>query len=139
MITTPANSLFQWKEEYSIHNSEVDMQHKKLVGLLNSLYEGMMAGKSTQQLDKLLTELVNYTHVHFTSEERLMQTSKYPGFKLHQQSHANLTQQVAEFQEKFRAGRVTLSIELLQFLKEWLRHHILGSDRDFGRYLASRG
>jgi hemerythrin len=130
--------LFTWKDEYCVHNAEIDTQHKKLVALLNSLHEGMMAGKSQQQLEHLLGELVQYTVVHFAAEERLMQRSNYPEYKGHKQIHEDLTRQVGEFQSKFRSGRVALSIELLQFLKSWLRHHIQGSDQEFGRFLATR-
>ena len=130
--------MFTWKDEYSIHNPEVDAQHMKLVSLLNSLHEGMMSGKSNQQLDRLLSDLVRYTVEHFASEERLMQQHNYPGYKMHRLIHENLTRQVGEFQAKFRSGRVSLSIELLQFLKTWLRHHIQGSDQEFGRFLTSK-
>jgi hemerythrin-like metal-binding protein len=137
-MTTKVAPLFVWREEYSIHQPEIDRQHQKLVGYLNSLYEAMMEGRSNQEMGKLLADLVQYTLVHFRDEERLMQMHNYPAFHAHHAAHADLERQVAEFQNRLRNGRVTLSLDLLKFLKSWLQHHIQGSDQEFGRYLAAK-
>ena len=136
-MSTATTTLFPWKDSYSIHNAEIDAQHKKLVNLLNALHEGMMSSSPNQRLQQLLAELVQYTIVHFSHEERLMQHSGYPGYKMHKLLHQDLTRQVIEFQEKFRTGKLALSLDLLHFLKTWLKDHIQGADQQFGRWKSS--
>jgi hypothetical protein len=49
-----------------------------------------------------------------------------------------LTRQVLQFQEDFRAGRVAISISLLQFLKTWLEKHIQETDGKHPPYLQTK-
>jgi hemerythrin-like metal-binding protein len=137
-MTTNTAPLFAWREEYAIHQPEIDQQHKKLIGYLNDLHDSMISGHGNQELDKLLAQLVQYTETHFRAEEKLMEQHRYPGVRLHQKTHEDLERQVAEFQNKLRGGRITLSVDLLRFLKSWLQHHIQGADMEFGRFLAAK-
>jgi hemerythrin-like metal-binding protein len=137
-MTTNTTPLFAWREEYATHHPEIDQQHKRLVGYLNDLHNGMISGNSNQQLTKLLANLVQYTQTHFRAEEKLMTQHGYPGYRMHHQTHEDLERQVAEFQNQLRGGRITLSVDLLRFLKSWLQHHIQGADKEFGRFLASK-
>ena len=131
-------SLFQWKDEYSVDHSEIDMQHKRLFQLAGELHAAMTAGKANAALSKTLNDLIAYTKHHFTCEERLMQTHHYPEFAKHKALHDELTTRVIEFQKGFTAGRTAMSIDLLQFLKDWLSHHIGETDRKVAVYLKSK-
>jgi hemerythrin-like metal-binding protein len=133
-----AAPLFVWPEEYSVHVPKIDQEHKELVGYLNSLYEAMLSGQSHAELQKLLSDLVRCTLVHFREEEQLMREYHYPGLRSHRAQHEDLEQQVAEFQNRLRSGRVTLSVDLLKFLKTWLQHHIQGPDQEFGKFLSAK-
>jgi len=137
MTTFPA--LFTWKPEYNVGHPEIDAQHRKLVEILNSLHEAMLARLTEAQLSKILDELVLYTEKHFASEERLMVQHSYPGVLAHKRLHQELTGKVIDFRNQMRAGRASLSIELMHFLKDWLAKHIKGSDREVGVYLKSKG
>ena len=55
-----------WNEKYSVKISTIDEQHKKLVAIINELYNSMKNGKSKEQLGKTLTDLVEYTKYHFS-------------------------------------------------------------------------
>jgi hemerythrin len=66
------------------------------------------------------------------TNKRLKQSAKYPDFAAHKAAHEELTRQVLQFQEDFRAGRVAaIGISLLQFLKTWLEKHIQETDRRY--------
>ena len=41
-----------------------------------------------------------------------------------------------KFREDFASGRV--AVHVLTFLKEWLNHHIMGTDKQYGPWLAAR-
>ena len=56
----------------------------------------------------------------------------------HKALHDELTARVVEFQAKFAAGRSAMSIDVLQFLKEWLTHHIGETDRKVSAYLRTK-
>jgi len=128
--------LFQWEDDYSVGIEEIDEQHKELVRLLNNLHQAIHEHHGSDASRKILNELAEYTHIHFTVEESLMRVSSYPDFEIHKKIHEALIQQVQELQTKLDAGGVKISFELMHFLKNWLMHHINESDKQFGKYMA---
>lgn len=135
----PVNmSMFEWKQEYSLGHPDIDAQHQRLFALASDLHSAMTQGKGKDTLSRTLQNLVAYTKMHFAAEERLMQIHGYSEYPAHKAAHDALTAQVLEFQHEFEAGRVGLTVQLLQFLKDWLRHHIGETDRKVATFLNSR-
>jgi hemerythrin len=131
-------SLFQWKEDYLVGQPEIDTQHKKLFQLADQLHAAMTAGKGKDVLTKTLGDLVDYTKRHFAAEEKLMQKANYPEYLQHKAYHDKLTAQVVQFQTEFAAGKSVVTIQLLQFLKDWLQHHIGETDRKIAAFLSQQ-
>ncbi|MGD0301604.1 MAG: bacteriohemerythrin [Bryobacteraceae bacterium] len=131
-------SIFQWKEEFSVDHAEIDTQHKRLFQLADELHRAMTEGKGSAAVGQTLTNLVEYTKHHFACEERLMQLHDYPEYAEHKAFHDDLTARVLEFQRGFQAGRSVVTIELFQFLKDWLSHHIGDTDRKVSVYLKAQ-
>ena len=128
-------ALFQWNNSFSVNNSEIDNQHKKLVALVNELHDAMGQGKSRDVLGGIFNELVSYTKYHFKSEENQMLNKNYPDYTAHRLEHQKLTNQVLKLKQEFDSGKVVISIDLLNFLKDWLKNHILESDKKYVPYL----
>jgi hemerythrin-like metal-binding protein len=131
-------SMFEWKQEYSLAHGDIDGQHQKLFALANDLHTAMSMGQGKAAMSKTLAKLVDYTTMHFASEERLMQKHQYPDYLAHKAEHDKLTAQVVELQKEFDAGRGVLTVGLLQFLKDWLRQHIGETDRKVAAFLNSQ-
>lgn len=134
-----ADELLPWSDAYSVGVEEIDEQHKGLVRLLNSLHQAIHERHGTEVSRRILNELTEYTRVHFAVEESLMRISGYPDFENHKKIHGVLIQQVQEMQARIDAGTAKVSFELLHFLKHWLAHHIVESDKAFGRHFAQFG
>jgi len=130
-------STFQWKEIYSVDHPEIDTQHKRLFQLAGELDAATTEAKDSAALSETLTNLIEYTKHHFACEELLMQTYHYPDFPLHKTYHDDLTERLMKFQESFAAGRTTKTVELSEFLKDWLDHHIDETDRDVAVFLKA--
>lgn len=132
-------ALFQWNDAmYSVGSEKIDKQHKKLVELLNSLYEAMSKGKGNDVLGPILNELVNYTVVHFKTEEDLFTKYNYPGKTLHKAEHKKFVDEVASFKSEFDTGKAMISIKLMTFLKDWLVKHIKGSDKQYTQFFVDK-
>jgi hemerythrin len=130
--------MFEWSASYSVGVSSVDAQHQHLFGLARELHAAMIAGQGKSALGRILDRLVGYTVVHFAHEERLMRLYDYPDASAHKAEHDALTKQVVKFQEDFNAGRVSMTVQLLQFLKDWLQKHIQASDQKLAPHLKDR-
>lgn len=130
-------SLFLWKKSYETGIPDIDVQHRRLVGMINELSDAMLMQKGQRTVPHILEELVDYMQLHFSTEEAVMLKTSYPDMKEHCQAHLNLTRQVLEFKGRFDAEHELDSRELLNFLCEWLKNHIMVSDREFGKYVRS--
>ena len=87
----------------------------------------------------ILGSLVSYTKAHFSTEEQLLQLHGYPDLAAHKVQHKKFTDQVSDFQRQFSEGTLTLSIDVMNFLKDWLKNHILGTDKKYTSFLHGRG
>jgi hemerythrin-like metal-binding protein len=98
----------------------------------------MSSGQGKIALSRVLDRLVQYTAAHFAHEERLMRLHHYPDLAKHLAQHEALTKQVLAFQSDFESGRATVTVQVLQFLKQWLQNHIAESDQKYAPYLRSK-
>lgn len=86
----------------------------------------------------MLSELVSYTLYHFRAEAGAFQKYGYPEQRQHKTEHDDLTKKVVDLQNKFNAGGLVLSTEVMNFLKDWLNNHILNIDMKYGPFLLSK-
>lgn len=132
-------SLITWTDKLSVGVKEIDDQHKKLVAIINELHDAMAVGHGKDIIGKVLDEMVRYTVYHFSTEERLMKIHGYSDHVGHEKEHSDLVNTAAELQTAVHAGTTSLSLTTMHFLKDWLNHHILGSDMKFGHFLNGKG
>src|SRR5260370_31096009 len=130
--------MLEWKTEYAVGIASIDSQQQKLFAIARELYEAMSAGRGKGSLALILDSLVQYTSVHFAHEERLMRVYDYPDFLKHKAQHDALTKQVLAFQKEFEAGMASMTVQLLQFLKDWLENHIKVSDFEYAPCLKQK-
>ena len=132
-------SLIVWHDGLSVQMKEFDIQHRELVRLINDLHDAMAQRKGSELLGKVLGSLVDYTKKHFAAEEKLMQQHSYPGYLSHKMEHDTLTRKALEIKTKFDSGKMVVSVELMNFLKDWLTKHIMGLDKKYSAFFASKG
>lgn len=126
-----------WDEKYSLHVKEIDDQHKNMFLLFNKLQDGMRTGKSKEELENALSELIDNTVIHFATEEKLMQQFSYVGFVEHKRIHDDLIADARELQKRFSQGRITLTEKVSVFLTDWLTDHILDMDKKYAPLFRS--
>lgn len=131
-------ALLNWDNNYSVGVGAMDDEHKKLLAIMNNLYDSMKAGKSKEVLDQVFQDLIDYTKFHFSDEEALMKQVNYPGLNEQLIQHKELTNKVLEYQNKFKTGALFVSIEVMDFLKNWLINHILRSDKKYGEFINKK-
>jgi len=129
----------EWNDSLSVGLSFFDEQHKKLIFIINKLFDAMKEGRGKEVLGEVFNELIDYTKFHFKSEEDAMLKYNYPYFNEHFEEHNKLTSQVLELKNKYENGQIFITIDILSFLKEWLSHHILETDKKYGPFLKEKG
>jgi hemerythrin len=134
-----AMALFEWNDSFSIGIPSIDGEHKKIVDLLNRLHDAMKEGKGKVVLGPVFNELVSYTKTHFATEERYFSAFGYPEAAGHRAEHHALTQKAVALRDDFASGKTVLTSDVLEFLRDWLKHHIGGSDKAYAPFLIAKG
>src|SRR5258708_34933439 len=113
----------------TVGNSMIDRDHKILIQYINEMHAAMMGGKGKEVVGPIVGKLVAYTKDHFAREEVVWKSGHYVGLDRHQKEHADLIKSVVDFKTKYDQGGMALSVEVMDFLRNWLKTHILKSDK----------
>lgn len=132
-------ALIKWNNSLSVGVTEIDQQHIQLISLINELNSAMQQRKGKDVLGKTLESLANYTITHFKTEEKYFALYRYPATASHKEEHAAFVNKISELQEKFDRGTMTLSIDLMNFLGDWLKKHINGTDKKYSAFFNEKG
>ncbi|MDG4596639.1 MAG: bacteriohemerythrin [Candidatus Contendobacter sp.] len=128
-----------WSDDLSVGLQEIDEQHKILIGLINSLYSESILKKADQStVDSIINELKQYTIIHFSVEESLFRLFDYPYTEAHQKQHDSLKEELAKVHRKFKDGE-PVNIELMSFLRRWIKNHILMEDKKYAPFFLEKG
>jgi hemerythrin len=128
-----------WDETLSVKINSIDLQHKKLIDLINSFYENLDKNSNKEKILTLIRALKDYTLFHFSSEEKYMKLAGYPDFEKHRIEHQKFVATVQDFEDRYEHGKLLLSIEITGFIKEWITKHIKGVDRKYSDLLVQKG
>ena len=97
-------NLIKWDPKFKIGIPLIDAQHEHLVKLCNDFYQSLLKSKSNKNEDyhalvkQTLETCLNYAATHFKEEERLMEASKFSGYKQHKDAHNQEDGQQGTFQ-----------------------------------------
>jgi hemerythrin len=131
--------LFTWSNQYSVGVKSIDSQHINLFNMMNDLEVAMKSGKGQAVVGPLLRKLYDYTDSHFKAEERMMEKAQYVGLEQHRSKHVALTSKVKEFLDRVDKGGISVNVELIFFMCDWLKSHIMEHDKAYSPSLIARG
>ncbi|WP_257929259.1 hemerythrin [Campylobacter lari] len=119
--------LPKWCDKYSIHNDEIDKQHKKLFELAANVE--MISDKPIHkgQIKFLLADFFNYMKEHFSEEEKYMAKIGYPELANHQKIHKSIIQSMIDLIQNIKSTN-DLKEKLNIIASKWLLEHILRED-----------
>ena len=129
----------EWKNEYSVGIDSIDKQHKTLINLINQLNTAVDYSTGDEFEREALDKLVEYTKVHFSYEEGLMEQNGYPDFAAHKAQHVEMIKKVEEVLAQYEREHDTAMRNAAEYLKTWLIKHINGTDKQYSSYLIGKG
>ena len=137
----PEEGFFQWSEAISVGVTEVDDQHKVLIGILNRFFLSVAQRKDSEMVGEILEALIAYAKTHFVLEEQLMLDAGYNDAKLeaHKTEHQAFIAKLDQLSRKHLEDGKPISIEMIRFLKRWLYDHILVTDRGYALAVKKAG
>ena len=132
--------VIDFDHKMSVNIKHIDEQHMQLINILNRLSDAMKAESGKEILDEVLTDLSAYVDYHFKAEEDLFKKYDYPDSKKHIEEHKSYIENVGKFNEKFKQNKTLgLSVEVLNYLVSWIKHHIMEVDKKYSEFFNERG
>lgn len=128
--------FMEWTGQFSVGVDAIDGQHQHFFTLINTLHAAFHRGEGESELRQTIEELADYAAFHFQSEENLLREIKFPLILNHEDEHARLTAKIQEFRDKLSSGNFAITVPLMDFMKQWLSGHILGSDKKYAAFIA---
>jgi hemerythrin len=128
-----SEELVIWSNSLSCGVKIIDDQHKGLVDLVNEMFNHV-TGNQVQEHDyfnKIVQEMVTYVKVHFATEEKIMITTKYPGYAEHKREHDSFVIAVVDNIRDYQSGKQLTLSTFTNYLKDWILSHIAVMDKGY--------
>ncbi len=125
-----------WKTyDLSIRIPLIDMQHLWFIYIMLKLERE--ARSYTEREDRIkafrqnLNQIHEYADIHFSTEEKIMESAGYPGFKAHNAQHRHFMNRIRskENLSAIESGDPGVLAETAGFLKNWLFTHVAVQDK----------
>lgn len=128
--------MYEMKEEFKTGIEFVDKEHKMLFDIADRIYVLLNNEFSIDKYDKIVSvieELKDYTTFHFKDEEAYMESINYKRMFTQKIDHDNFVKKLDDINLKELDENQDKHIfELLEFVNDWLIHHILEKDKLIG-------
>ncbi len=124
--------IMNWTPDLSTGVPRIDEQHQEIFQWLAEL-QSATADERTLFGVYVITRLKHYMREHFAAEEALMKAAGYPGLAQHMVEHAEFRAKLEELQ--FKSIAEDISEDTVNYLTEWLTHHIVATDMAYVPYL----
>jgi len=132
-------TLLTWNHACTVGVRALDDQHGILMDTMNEVRLALVCGRGRDQLSELLNRLIEFTRMHFWSEEQLMEQTAFPGLADHRARHHIMLQQLTEGAHRAQHEEGVPMHSMLCSLREGYLEHIEGIDRQYGPWLNQRG
>ncbi len=118
-------------DEYVVGHEEIDAQHQRLFGLVRELRLELYDDTAPELIVQKLKEMQVYAAEHFTSEVKFMEKYKdiLPFYEQHLMEHEKFVRKTHEFLRRMEIEGFGIAHEVLVFLENWLKVHVLFMDK----------
>ncbi len=121
-----------------IGETTIDTEHDLQMQMLDSLAESLQKGGDFSPARYILEQFIEFSDMHFLSEQLVMRLHSYPNYEAHLEAHTQLMKKVREIRDSVLRGEDSPSLQLVQQLREWLLQHIAAEDVAFGEFLRTK-
>ncbi|MBQ8040881.1 MAG: hemerythrin domain-containing protein, partial [Lachnospiraceae bacterium] len=121
--------MYEFKDEYVTGIESVDAEHKRLFEIADEAYqltkEELLVDKY-DQVRHILGELKDYALKHFEHEEAYMASINYKHMFIQKVQHDQFREKISDMNlEHLDENTDEMLKEILDYLTNWLIHHIL--------------
>ncbi|NCF10172.1 MAG: hypothetical protein GWP66_05765 [Gammaproteobacteria bacterium] len=117
----------------------LDNEHLVQLGLADAVVQAVERSEPAEQVAQLVAQFIDYTELHFMSEQLLMRLHAYPDYAEHVADHEAIVEQLRALSESTDNDSASpLTAEWAGKLKGQMLGHIRNRDAALHAYLAER-
>jgi hemerythrin-like metal-binding protein len=131
--------IIRWRESYETGIGSMDVQHRKLIDLMNTLFKMIRNQEANDSINEVLGEMNKYAEMHLHDEESILMNNNYPDLSNHIALHRNYREKVRMLIDESKNGNEAIINETYLFLRKWWMEHIVKEDKQYGEFLKSKG
>lgn len=127
----------QWDESLVLGLDEIDDQHRSIFEHFQKLSDAVQQGESAEIIEQFSNFLFEYTHLHFTTEDKIMVEYKYPKIEIQRHEHGEFTRDINLLKKRIEHEGATreAAIETTGKLLRWIVNHIKKHDKEMVAYV----
>ncbi|HEY5789688.1 MAG TPA: hemerythrin family protein [Gammaproteobacteria bacterium] len=110
----------------------IDNEHLVQLGLADALLEAVRGGRLQEEISGLLEQFIEYSELHFSSEQQLMRLHAYPDYAEHAADHDAMLERM----RAVRGDRAAALVASAERLRGELIGHIRNRDAALHAHLA---
>ncbi len=121
----------RWRSSFECGHPVIDMQHRELFNVGNEVINSVLDRRPKIGTEYLLHELVEHIKDHFSTEEEVLERTRYPLLAEHRNIHRLLLERASELEQRYREGLLPVS-DLVGFIAcDVISTHIIQEDLKF--------
>jgi hemerythrin len=128
-----------WEEKYSVGVKLIDDQHKMMFETINTLIDILGGVPQKNEIDEIISKLVEYKKFHFATEEKYFDDFNYEYAEEHKAKHRDFNNKLDELVAKNKDDSIILAFGLIDFLEDWLLDHLITEDQKYVECFAKNG
>jgi len=115
----------------------IDAEHQVQLELIQAVCDAAEEERDHEQMLELLARLIEYSNLHFMSEQLLMRLYAYPDFDDHIADHDAMMDSLDAIKRESAIGNKRVAVEHADGLRAVLTRHIQSRDDALARFLAN--
>lgn len=131
-----------WNDAYKLDIEVIDHQHETFFKIYDELVSSKASNKSDTVIKATIDKLLDYTSVHFTMEEALLEKSNYLDIDEQKRQHRFFINRIEDLKIAHAHKNPLLYTQLLTFARKWFLSHISQVDARYKEtvttYLTSK-
>ena len=133
------DTLLKWDDSFLVGIEELDHEHKLLIDDINRLHKELARHDEKSEIEKCLGDIYARMQAHFALEEHVMKEHGYEFLDEHKREHEELLDSYTEYMVQFLNDTGVSSSNLIEDnLKNWVRKHIVASDKKMSLMLQEK-
>ncbi|MCF6278274.1 MAG: hemerythrin family protein [Anaerolineales bacterium] len=126
--------LFDFDDEFKLGIEAADIEHGKLIDMLNRTHELLSENKRDEARSYFSQTLAGYVHEHFSNEETFLESIQYPELEDHKKIHANFRKSFEELEPRIKTADDVAFRQALTDTFVWIINHIGKTDKKYAKY-----